>query len=275
MKKLLKITIISLIAGTLLISGCTTTETISAAQIKANALQSAANVTSYRFSLTGTMEAIAATGNDTGSFTENVSLTVSGAVDLSDEKAMIDIELTSIDENTGSTVDKILYYIINTILYIEGETWLKQNITDFDSIFQLFSGSQYIRADMEMQKLLLETATVSKLNDEVVDGVNCYVLKIEELDLEKLFDLILGQEAVGSVENLSEIIKEWNIKQWIAKDTSYLVKAYNKVTVQLELPYGYSLDMKLDMTILFSDYNEAINIELPEEAENASWLETG
>jgi hypothetical protein len=276
MKKLLKITIISLIAGTLLISGCTTTDTISAAQIKANALQSAANVTSYRFSLTGTMEATI--GNDTESFTENVSLTLSGAVDLSNEKAMIDIEVTRVDEDAGQSVEEqILIYIINTILYTGGDTWVKQNVTDFDSIFQLFSGSQYIRADMEMQRLLLETATVAKLNDEAVNGVNCYVLQIEEPDLEQLFDLILGQEAIGSAENLSEILKGWTIKQWIAKDTSYLTKAYNKVTIELiemDLFFGYSMNMEMDVTILFSDYNEAINIELPEEAENASWLET-
>ena len=277
MKKMLKITIISLIAGTLLISGCVTTETISAAQIKANALQSAANVTSYRFSLTGTMEATI--GNDTESFTENVSLTLSGAVDLSNEKAMIDIEVNRIDENTGQPLEEtILIYIINTILYTGGDTWVKQNVTDFDSIFQLFSGSQYIRADMEMQKLILETATVSKLNDETVNGVNCYVIQIGEPDLEKLFDLILGQEAIGSTENLSEIIKDWTIKQWVAKDTSYLKKAYNKVSIELiemDLLFGYSMNMEMDMTILFSDHNEEINIELPEEAQNASWLETG
>ena len=277
MKKLLKITIIGLIAGILLTAGCTTTDTISASQIKANALQCAANVTSYSFSITGTMGATI--GNETESFSEDASFTVNGVVDLSNEKAMIDIEVSRIDEETGQPDEEnILIYIINTILYTGGDTWVKQNVTDFDLIFQLFSGSQYMRADMEMQKLLLETATVAKLNDETVSGVNCYVLQIEEPDLEKLFDLILGQEAIGSTENLSEIIKDWAIKQWIAKDTSYFMKAYNKVTIELiemDLFFGYSMNMELDVTILFSDYNEAINIELPEEAENASWLETG
>lgn len=277
MKKLLKITIIGLIAGILLTAGCTTTDTISASQIKANALQCAANVTSYSFSITGTMGATI--GNETESFSEDASFTVNGVVDLSNEKAMIDIEVSRIDEETGQPDEEnILIYIINTILYTGGDTWVKQNVTDFDLIFQLFSGSQYMRADMEMQKLLLETATVAKLNDETVSGVNCYVLQIEEPDLEKLFDLILGQEAIGSTENLSEIIKDWAIKQWIAKDTSYFMKAYNKVTIELiemDLFFGYSMNMELDVTILFSDYNEAINIELPEEAQNASWLETG
>ena len=277
MKKLLKITIIGLIVGILLTAGCTTTDTISASQIKANALQCAANVTSYSFSITGTMGATI--GNETESFSEDASFTVNGVVDLSNEKAMIDIEVSRIDEETGQPDEEnILIYIINTILYTGGDTWVKQNVTDFDLIFQLFSGSQYMRADMEMQKLLLETATVAKLNDETVSGVNCYVLQIEEPDLEKLFDLILGQEAIGSTENLSEIIKDWAIKQWIAKDTSYFMKAYNKVTIELiemDLFFGYSMNMELDVTILFSDYNEAINIELPEEAQNASWLETG
>lgn len=280
MNDLLKISIGVVAVVVISTAGCISTETISAAQIKANALNSTEGVTSYSFFMTGTMGTTIT--NSTGSYASDISLTVNGAVDLSNEKLMMET-----DAEADSTIPeqqleiKSTIYIIDDILYMQtdalGDTqWLKKNITNFEATWQSYS--EFLRSDMDMQRQLLETSDVEKLNDEVVNGVNCYVLKIKP-DIEKLYEILMSQQGINNsgvtpIGNLSDIIKGWSIKQWFAKDTNLLMKAYNQMTFEYSFDMGYtsvSFSYNIDMEILFSGYNSAVNIELPEEAEDATW----
>jgi len=126
-----------------------------------------------------------------------------------------------------------------------------------------------------MQKQLLDVSNVQKLNDEVVDGVNCYVLQIDP-DLEKYFEIMMSQlETSGSgnlsLGDISDIIEGWSIKQWIAKDTNLIKKIYNQMTMSYSF-FDQEITMDMEITVVFSNYNTAITIELPEEAENAPWI---
>lgn len=280
MNDLLKISIGVVAVVVISTAGCISTETISAAQIKANALNSAEGVTSYSFSMTGTMGTTIT--NSTESYTSDISLTVNGAVDLSNEKLMMET-----NAETDSTIPeqqleiKSTIYIVDDILYMQTDAlgdvqWLKKNITNFEATWQSYS--EFLRSDMDMQRQLLEVSDVEKLNDEVVNGVNCYVLKIKP-DIEKLYEIMMSQQGINNsgvtpIGNLSDIIKEWSIKQWFAKDTNLLMKAYNQMTFEFSFDMGYtsvSFSYNIDMEILFSGYNSAVNIELPEEAEDATW----
>ena len=263
MKKMLKITIISLIAGTLLISGCVTTETISAAQIKANALQSTASINSYNFVMTGEM------GTTIGGESMTASFNANGAVDLDNQK--LKMEMSS--SMTGQpTTAEMAFYIIDNILYSKTEVmgqeqWIKTNITNLNATWNSYD-------QMEMQRQLLEVSDVQKLNDEVVDGVNCYVLQIDP-DIEKYFEIMMNQlESSGSgnmsLGEISEIVQGWSIKQWVAKDTNLIKKIYNQMTMSYSF-FEQDINMDIEITIVFSNYNTAITIELPEDAENASW----
>ena len=270
MKKLLKISIVGLVVGVLLVSGCISTETISAAQIKASALQSVSDVTSYSFSITGEIEI--AMSNDTGTVMSYViSSSGNGTIDTANNNLMTDIELyLSILEQT-MTIETTLYIIDNVVYAKIDENWTKSNVTDLSEQWQ--SNDQ-----MEIQRFLLEVSDVEKLDDEIVDGVNCYVLKIEP-DLELLYQVMMNQPGADFSDplphgNLSDYVTGFSIKQWIAKDTNLWKKIYAQMTVEYSQDLGYMfMDYFMDMNfeIVFSNYNAAVDIELPEEAENAPW----
>ena len=84
-----KLLIAGIIATLLLVglSGCleqTSTGTVSAAQIKANALQSVEDVMTYTFSISGTIKMTITNG--TGTSTIEGSIIGTGAVDLANKK---------------------------------------------------------------------------------------------------------------------------------------------------------------------------------------------
>jgi len=270
MKKLLKISIVGLISGVLILSGCISTETISAAQIKASALQSASNVTSYGFSITGEIEF--AMSNDTGTVTSYViSSSGNGTIDTANNNLMTDVELYLSILEEPMTIETTLYLIDNVAYTKNDENWTKSNVTDLSEQWQ--SNNQ-----MEIQRVLLEASDVEKLDDEIVDSVNCYVLKIEP-DLELLYGVMMNQPGADFSDqlphgNLSDYITSFSIKQWIAKDTNLWKKIYAQMTVEYSEDLGgMSIDLSTDITlgVVFSNYNTAFNIELPEEAEDAVW----
>jgi hypothetical protein len=57
----------------------------------------------------------------------------------------------------------------------------------------------------------------------------------------------------------------WRVKEWVSKKT-FLVK---KIVMDIEIEEeGTTMDMSVEMK--FSDYNEPIDITLPEEAKDAA-----
>jgi len=255
--------VVLLVAG---LSGCfeqTPTGTVSAAQIKANALQSTESINSYNFIMTGEI------GTTVGDDSMTASFNANGAIDISNQKLKMEMS-SSVPEQPAAT--EIAFYIINNVLYSKtgimgDQQWIKTNITSLNTIWNSYD-------QMEMQKQLLEVSNVQKLNDEVVDGVNCYVLQVEP-DLEKYFEIMMNQlETSGSgnlsLGDISDIIEGWSIKQWIAKDTNLIKKIYNQMAMSYSF-FDQEITMDMEITVVFSNYNTAVTIELPEEAENALW----
>jgi len=263
MKNLLKIGIVILVAGVLLISGCISTETVSAAQIKANALQSTESIISYSFIMTGEMDIAIGAESVTTSYTAN------GAIDIGNQK--LKMEMSSSVPGQPTTTE-LAFYIIDNLLYsnmgIAGDQqWIRMNITNLSTTWNSYD-------QMEMQKQLLEVSDVQKLNDEVVDGVNCYVLQIDP-DLEKYFEVMMNQlETSGSDSSslgfISDIMDGFSVKQWIDKDTDLIKKIYNQMTMSYSF-LDQEITMDMETIVIFSNYNTAVTIELPEEAENAAW----
>ena len=108
MKNLLKIGMVVLVAGVLLISGCISTETVSAAQIKANALQSTESIISYSFIMTGEMDMALGGESVTTSYNAN------GAIDISNQK----LKMEMISSMPGQpTTTELTFYIIDNVLY--------------------------------------------------------------------------------------------------------------------------------------------------------------
>ncbi len=124
----------------------------------------------------------------------------------------------------------------------------------------------------ESQIELLEAAQVEVISSERVDGIDCYVLEVTP-DLEQLWQLSnhLHFDEVPDVteEYLQEIFRSFSVKQWVAKDTYFLMKA--EIDIAEEFPPDEAGPSTVDiaMVLLCYNYNQPVTIELPPEAEEA------
>jgi len=254
-------------------AGCLFADGVSAAQIKAYTLQSVEDVISYRYSMEMTTTTTTITGDD-GASTMTGSGTGNGAVDLVNRKLMM--EMTSAGNSGGIETESTLsYYFVDYVMYMKmdfmgTEQWIKMDFSEMDIPWNTYWKNY---DQMEMLTAVLEISDVERLDDEVVNGVDCYGLKIVP-DVDRLVEILMSQ--LGSVTGmpqgmqLSDTVKDFTLTFWISKDTNFIMKAYEYISVDTSsFQYSASMDMNVEVTIMFTEYNDAVNIELPEDAENA------
>ena len=75
------------------------------------------------------------------------------------------------------------------------------------------------------------------------------------------------------------MFQSFSVKQWVAKDTLFLIKAEMKMDVDVSGEAvgddsAGDVRMQFEMNLLMSDYNQPVSIELPPEAENATEVES-
>ena len=115
---------------------------------------------------------------------------------------------------------------------------------------------------------LLNSSDVKLLEDEIVGGVDCKVLKIVP-DTEKFWEIVMNQsETFRELQNLlgfdNQSIMAVSTTQWIAKDTGFPQKSQTtlKTVMKLEDFAKSDTDAKFTMTrdikmeMQFRDYNE-------------------
>jgi hypothetical protein len=158
----------------------------------------------------------------------------------------------------------------------EPEEWKK---------YQAEMGSWDIQSTIDGTLDILDYAEVKALGYETVKGVECYVIEVEP-DIQGLIDMLMEQllmediplDGFGMEEDIissiDDVIEDMSIKVWIAKDTSYFMKMEIQINIQataedLGMSDEGSIDMDIDMTMLAYDYNQAVDIQLPPEAEAA------
>ncbi len=128
---------------------------------------------------------------------------------------------------------------------------------------------------MRQQVNLLQSSGRDFAGEETVDGVGCYVFNLTA-DLAQAVAALNLETLLGQETWLPSIKQEWirsaTVRQWIAKDTSFLTKTKIHVALQmpaaeLGLPQG---EDDLDATVIgeahFHSYNERMPIEVPPEA---------
>lgn len=237
---------------------------VSATDIKSWALNTYPQVSSYSFSIN--MQVTTSTsGVSGGSF--KTTMTGSGAVDNINQKLMM-VTSTKIPEQGTATMS---FYILNNILYmfnsVSGtDCWMKLNLSEFENMYSWNSYDQ-----MQMQVDILNFAKVERLPDENVNGKDCYVLKIIP-DLNKFFETMMKQQGVNmrlsETTFLSDMMDDFTIKIYTEKSTDYIIKSYQDVSMDMSFG-GMSMSMDMKTSIVFSDYNQPVNIVLPEDALNA------
>lgn len=284
MKRELMAVLISIlvIASVMTFSGCVDkVEKMDVAEIKAEVLANAEKIDSYKFDMNVTMKMLLC--NETNE-TEMTTVSMgSGVLDVATKQMKLNMT-TSMETNETTEVPgqmEMEMYLINNTMYTKMNLgipglppqWTKMEMPDG------YEESWASQNQLEQQMELLEISDVELLADEELNGLDCYVLKIEP-DMDKFWNSTLADVMDRSTQGLApgiglqKILENISTKEWIAKDTMYPMKTQVAVRLvvssdDLDIP---GMDEKFTMTademveLLFYDYNQPVSIELPEAA---------
>lgn len=132
-----------------------------------------------------------------------------------------------------------------------------------------------ILADARRMSGLSNYVESELVEDEVLDGIDCHVLRVTP-DLSAIQRAVSEQyPLVGEIRDIESIYDHLSILAWVAKETSLVVKielsAVTRVTSREfpRLPDGDTLDSSFTLTVEASGFNEPVLIDLPDGARAA------
>ncbi len=278
------IVVVAIVAVAML-AGCVEEERMSTVEIKEMALATAESIDTYTFDMDMTQNI--QISNETGETEMTKLSTGNGVVDNINKK--MNQEMTTTMKMPSETKEmKMDMYFINNTMYTKREgipkmpaQWRKMEMPEG---YKEFWESQN---QVEQQMELLNVSKVEQLEDEKVNDVDCYVLKLTP-DIEKHWETVMKQARLSELMqrlqqndsfDIGKMIKEMSIKQWIAKDTKFpmktemqlkMVMSSEDLNLREETKEKFTMTMDQRTSIVFHDYNEPVTIELPKEAESAA-----
>jgi len=282
------IAIVALVA-VVMFAGCVEEERMSTAEIKEMVLATAENIDTYKFDMNATQNMLIS--NETNETEMTTLNTGNGVVDNLNKKMKLEMTITmKMPEKTEmpETMEmKMDMYFINNTMYTKMDMGIPEMPAQWTKM-EMPEGYEELwesRNQVDQQMELLKVSEMELLEDEKVNDVDCYALKLTP-DIEKYWDIMMKQEGMSELmqnlqQNVSfdigEMIKEMSIEQWIAKDTKFLMNTEMQIKMvmsseDLNIPetkekFTMTMDQRTDMA--FYDYNEPVTIELPKEAESA------
>ena len=256
----------------------------SAQEIVDSVIESGDNIKTYQFDLEMTMDM---TGEAAGeAVAQTVKVSTRGKLDLDNFRMSADLTLNAdvaapAEEEIEMGVEM---YIIDSQMYTRPESpgqepvWIKEAVSA--ERWEMMKGL----IGLESYQDLLETAEVELTGSEKVEGVDCYVLQLTP-DMAQLWQI--GSEPQGGIgtggflppvpeEYLEEAFRSFSVKQWISKDTYFLVKVEidmaMETTPEIKDYLGDEADMSIDIALSFlaQNYNQPVDIVVPPEALEAT-----
>jgi hypothetical protein len=277
-KMLKKVVSVSLLLTIVLsISACNSDKLPSAEEIVAAIMESQERIETYQIDTDMVM--IITVESEDETIEMNVEMDYGGSIDIVNAEAKIVMDIKMTNPELGEIEMSETAYVIDGMMYIG---------TDFAG------DSAWIKAEMpadmlaEMDQVesltaLIETAEITILESEVVNGVDCYVVEVVP-DADQLWEYISQQllfvgEEIEMPDIAAELIRKMydniSVTYYIAKDTHFIMSS--SVVMHLELTpedLGFpeeegSMTMDITADMLAFDYNQPVSIELPPEAEDA------
>jgi len=252
----------------------------SAQEIIDGVIESFDNIRTYQFDMDMTQDQA---GEAEGEVLEQtVTMDNSGTLDLENVQMRADLTMNVVEPEEDEVEMGVEMYIIDGMMYAmpeapgEEPTWMKEEVPA--------EGWERLKeiSGLETYKELLETAQVKVIGSEKVKGVDCYVLQLTP-DMAQLWQITMGQGGIGGEgipptvpeELLQEVFSDFTVKQWVAKDTYFLMKVEIDMAVESTPEVmGYlgeegEMTIDLTMSLLAYNYNQPVSIVLPPEAEEA------
>lgn len=234
---------------------------MSAQEIAEAAILASAEINTYQFDMDMEM-----TTAIPGEAPVTMTMDMNGALDMPNTKMYADTQLTMsiLLETVQMSMEM---YIIGDWMYMKVEMfglppeWMKTQMPEEEM------ASIWEQQDIAYQQhyLLTGFSEVELLGTETVNGVECYKLRVIT-DMEKLLEWAGVQGELEGLEGLDpeDVITDYSMTQWIAKDTHITIKSITELTMTVE-----EATTSMTQTTLMHHINEPVTIELPPEAEAA------
>ena len=274
-----------------MLAGCVEKEQVNTAEIKEMILASVDQIDTYKFDIDMTQKMLIQ--NET---TETEMTTVStgeAAVDVTNKKMMMEMAMTMETPDKPEMPEEpmemdMFIYLIDNAMYMKMDTGIPELPAQWTKMEmpEEYEKTWESQNQVDQQMELLKISEVELLEDEKVNGVDCYVLKITP-DMEKYGELLSKQEGMSDLMqslqqndsfDMGKMIKEMSMKQWIAKNTKFPMKTEMQIKMVIssedmiipEAEEEFTMTSDQRTTIVFYDYNKPVAIELPEDAESAT-----
>ena len=252
-----------------------------AEEIAAKSIAAIAKLQSFKFSMDFAMSSDFPIGGQTSTMT--IQQTAAGSVDtLNKEVAMnadMGLEIPSqAQQNVSAEI-----YIENGWIYtgttMTGgiERWSKIDLTD-----EMWAAQSQISS---LTGFLNNPISLALVGSENVNGTDCYILSINP-DANSLTSWMQGQMQSEQANvnlnstDLSQILQDFTVKEWIAKDSYLPVKQQIGVNLNTSAIQttgsadGTQMNINMNVTLTYSDYGKPVSIQLPPGAVNATALTT-
>jgi outer membrane lipoprotein-sorting protein len=252
----------------------------SAQEIVDDVIESFASIRTYQFDMVMTQDQAGEAGGEI--LEQTVMIDNSGTLDLENMQMSANLSMKVVTAEEADMEEAVEMYIVDSVMYAkpkapgEDSFWVKEEVPAEG--WEMLKGT----SGLEAYKELLEIAQAEILGSEKVKGVDCYVLQLTT-ETSQLWQTIGpggtgGGEIAPTIpeEFLQDIFRSFSIKQWIAKDTYFLMKVTIDMTAELTSELQEYLDeegeMTMDTTLSFLayNYNQPATIVVPPEAVEAT-----
>lgn len=283
MRKILALFLVVVVLLT--VSACGGESLPAAEEIIDGSLQAQNDIRSYEFEMDVTIDMSGEADGE--AFEATILMDYSGALDLDNEEMRMAVTAKAIVPDEDEAETALEAYLVDGIGYTKTSAtetepvWEKDEFSEEDWA-ETWESVVEVMSLATPQLELLEAAEVKVIGSESVQGVDCYVLKLTP-DMKQLWDTMMQQATMsfggglGLPELTQEIFDEasysLSVKQWLAKDSYFLMKVEIDTSIELtaEMMQVTEGEMTMDtfMKLLAYNYNQPVSIELPPEAEAA------
>lgn len=244
-------------------------------EIKDKAIAAGAELDTYQLDGDMTMNMLMTIEGE--AFVVSMAVDMVGAIDKSNKEMYTDMDIIMKMTGEEDIEMSMGMYIVDNWIYVgmdifgAGMMWLKT---------QMGAGDWYEQDIVTQQLDILLDIEVELVGTDTVDGTECYVLDVKP-DIDELWAMMKfmgAEEGLPPELDLEDVITDYSVRQWIAKDTYFTLKTTENLKMVFT-PESFGIppelvgeiDMIADMAIAITTHhiNEPITIELPPEAEDA------
>jgi hypothetical protein len=176
---------------------------------------------------------------------QSVSMDADGEMDVENRRMRMDLAM-----DTGGRTVEVTQYVIDETAYqrIQGD-WQTQDLAGQE----MWSGGN----QLALQERMLENSSVEIIGSGTVDGHDVWIVAIEPG--EDAIEQLLSGTASDVGENVD--IQSLSFEQSVDVETSHVRKVDMRMDAEIQ-----GQQATLNMTMTFENFNEPVDIQLPEEA---------